>query len=110
MRKFIGTAIAAAAIAFLGAASTAPASAASQSQQGAATSTQQGKVDATDMSAQRRYHRHRHFHGPRVYPRRYYPAYGYYRPRPYYYGPRYYAPRPYYGGPSFSFGFGPRYW
>lgn len=111
MKRLLGTALAAATIAFLGAAMfmTPAAAASSPSKQGAAT-TQSGQVDATDMSAQRRYHRHRHFHGPRVYPRRYYPAYGYYRPRPYYYGPRYYAPRPYYGGPAFSFGFGPRYW
>ena len=111
MRKFIGTAIAAAAFAFVGAVATVPASAAANSsKQGAATTGQPGNVAATDMSAQRRYHRHRHYRGPRVYPRRYYPSYGYYRPRPYYYGPRYYRPRPYYGGPVFSFGFGPRYW
>jgi len=56
-------------------------------------------VEHTDISAQRRYHRH--YYGPR---RGYYgPRYGYYRPAPYY--------RPYYGyGPGVGFGFygGPR--
>lgn len=111
MRKFLGTVLAAAAIALIGAATSLPASAAANpSKQGVATTAQTGKVTATDMSAQRRWRGHRHhYHGPRYYAPRYYPSYGYYRPRPYY-GPRYYAPRPYYGGPAFGFGFGPRYW
>jgi hypothetical protein len=61
-------------------------------------------VTSTDMSAQRRYWRHRHgFYGPRRYwgPRYRYGYYGY--PRPYYYGYPY-AYRP---GPFVSFGVGP---
>lgn len=107
--KILGTVIAAAAMGLIGLAA-APASAGTNSttvKQGVA---QSGTVADTDMSAQRRRHHHRHYHGPRVYPRHLYPSYGYYRPRPRYYGPRYYAPRPYYGGPAVTFGFGPRYW
>jgi hypothetical protein len=57
----------------------------------------------TDISAQRRYHRHRYY-APRY---RYAPRYGYYRPyryaRPYGYYRPYYSP-----GVSFGFWGGPR--
>jgi hypothetical protein len=57
------------------------------------------QIEHTDISAQRRYYRHRYY-GPRY---RYAPRYGYYRPyRPY----RYY--RPYRPGVSFGFWGGPR--
>jgi hypothetical protein len=62
-------------------------------------------VKSTDMSAQRRYWRHRYGY----YPRRYWgPRYGFYPRR--YWGPRYsYYGYPYYyrPGPIVSFGVGP---
>jgi hypothetical protein len=63
-------------------------------------------VQSTEISAQRRHWRHRHYGYRHWVPRRYYgPRYGYYRPYPYYgYGYPYGYYRP---GPFVSFGFGP---
>ena len=65
-------------------------------------------AQSTDISAQRRHWRHRHY-GYRYGPRRYYgPRYGYYRPyRPYYYGGPYAHGYPYAYRPGIAFGLGP---
>jgi len=60
--------------------------------------TSTAKAGHTDISA-RRYHRHRHYYGPRYH--HWGPRYGYYRP--YAYGPYAYSP-----GVSFGFWGGPR--
>jgi len=103
MKRLIGAAIFAATFALGGAFATAPAVAASS--QPVAQHDQAGPL--TDVSSQRRRHRHyRHRHyRPYYYAPRYYRPYysPYYRP---YYRP-YYAPRPHFG---FGFGFGPRYY
>jgi hypothetical protein len=64
-------------------------------------------VEPTEMSAQRRHWRHRHYGYRHWDPRRHWgPRYGYYRPYPYY-GYRAYPYRYYRPGPAVSFGFGP---
>jgi hypothetical protein len=97
MRRLIGAAIVAGALAVVGPGAIDRAAAAPQAKiQSAGTS------DATDFSA------HRHV-------RRYHRHHGYYRPyhRPYYYSrPVYYRPYPYYAPAPFTFGigFGPVWW
>ena len=112
--KYLSAAALAATLVLSGAGLAMPAHAASpaKAQGGVSNNVEtQRAVNATDMSAQRRYYRQRPYRPYRPYryvrPWQPYPyAYGYYRPRPYYYRPRPY----YYGPPVFSFGFGPRYW
>jgi hypothetical protein len=99
MRTLIGAAVVAGVLAFAGPAAINSAAAAPLIKAQTA-----GSSDATDISA-RRYYRHYHHYGYRVYDRyRPYPAY---YARPYYYRPYpYYAPAPF----VFGFGFGPLWW
>jgi hypothetical protein len=112
MRRLLGAAAVAAALAFAGMTSMTPAAAAQGTKPSSTAAVKIGSpATATDISAQRRRHVHRYHHrrhygyAPRY--RYYQPHYGYYRPRPHYYRPYgYYGPRPL----GFGFGFGPRYW
>ncbi|WP_315836674.1 hypothetical protein [Bradyrhizobium prioriisuperbiae] len=111
MRSLIGAITAAAALIVISTAGVAPASAkASTSSSG--YDARLNETGATDVSAQRRRHRHYRHYRPHSYyqPYSYHgPSYSYYRPayRPYYYRPYYYRPYspvvPFYG---FGFGFG----
>jgi hypothetical protein len=102
MKRTFGAALLTAAIAI---AASAPVGSASAADAGKGIRADASAAAPTDVSAQRRYWRHRGYYGPRYYPRPR-PYYGYYRPRPYYYRPYAYAPAPL----GFGFGFGPRYW
>ncbi|HEY2213274.1 MAG TPA: hypothetical protein VGH62_17000 [Bradyrhizobium sp.] len=98
MTKWIGAAILALTMMLGGSAAINPAAAAPSQ---AAVAQKPGALQATDLSARRRY-RHYYRYGYRPYYRPYY--YG----RPFYYRPYpYYAPAPFPFGFGFGFGFGP---
>ena len=94
MKRLIGAAAVAAALAFTGPAAVNSAAAAAP-QVKAKTA---GISDATDLSAQR-YHRRYYRYGYRPYYRPYYQQY-------YYARPQYYRPYPYYAPAPFPFGLG----
>lgn len=93
-----------AAVTFIGATALPLQATAAEQQPATKVTNDISKAQSTDLSAQRRYYRHRYgYYGPRRY---YGPRYGYYRPYPSYgyYGNPYGYYRP---GPFVSFGVGP---